>query len=423
VRADPTRSSSLLSGGRGPEGDDFARAFVLFRALSTALAIGGGRFTDTARAPAPRPHALPPGTAAHEPDDRNVGHVGEPRRDVDAAGYRDSARREGADLTAQGDQRVRQGESGLLTKYTPPTSEPRPVRPRHELDDTHPCLALVLPIHCIGYRPLSWELFRPLAAHSERESGPKITSPRSQRTKGGQHVTSRACRTQRRQPIFRGDHPIAPSHDQKGKHHMRSKLILAGLAAALVMAFATTSASARNISISHGELFLVVWSQLRFVSGGTTAAECDVTLDGSFHYKTFLKVRESLVGYITRAIANNCGSGSATVLTTNLPWHIRYQGFEGTLPNITGIRLRLLLTEFRLHDRIFGTECLARTTSTEPAEGVARLSAGTERRLVTGLTADGNARIRCGILNGTFEGTGVVRELPNLSTNLLVRLI
>jgi hypothetical protein len=206
---------------------------------------------------------------------------------------------------------------------------------------------------------------------------------------------------------------------------MRTKLILAGLTAALVMAFAANSASARNISISHGELWLVTWTQLRFVSGFGTAVECDVTLDGSFHYRTFIKLRDTLVGYITRAISGRCNTGSATILTTNLPWHIRYQSFEGTLPNITGIRLRLILAEFRLRTG-FGTECLARTSATEPAEGVARLGNGTERRLVTGLTADPNARIVCREpleTRGGFEGTGVVRELPSLNTNLLVRLI
>ena len=205
---------------------------------------------------------------------------------------------------------------------------------------------------------------------------------------------------------------------------MRSKLILAGLAAALVMAFAANSASARNISISHGALFNAQWRELRFDNGGATAFACDVTLEGSFHYRTFLKVRESLLGYITRAIVNNCvNGGSATVLTTNLPWHIRYQGFQGTLPNISGIRMRLILVEFQLKDRIFGSTCLSRSTNVDPAEMVARLEAGTQRRLTTGLTADPTAtNMRCTI---TFdlEGTARVTELPNGTTNLLVRLI
>jgi hypothetical protein len=208
---------------------------------------------------------------------------------------------------------------------------------------------------------------------------------------------------------------------------MRSKLILAGLTAALVMAFAANSASARNLSISHGELWLVTWRQLRFVSSLGVGAECDVTLDGSFHYRTFIKLRETLVGYITRAISGRCETGSATILTTNLPWHIRYVGFRGTLPNIVGIRLRLILAEFRLHTAQ-GPECLARTTATNPGEAEAGLTNGLERRLVTGLTVDPNAEIPCREpvfpINGHFEiNTGVVRELPLLNTNLLVRLI
>jgi hypothetical protein len=203
---------------------------------------------------------------------------------------------------------------------------------------------------------------------------------------------------------------------------MRSKLIFAGLAAALVLALGTNSASARNLSFSHSELFNASWSQVRFIGGGGAAAECDVTLEGSFHYRTFLKLRDTLIGYITRAIGNHCSTGSATVLTTNLPWHIRYQGFVGTLPNISGIRLRLILGEFRVRVNI-GVECLAKATETEPTEAVANLSAGTERRLVVSATADPNARFRCGMFTGGFEGTATVREAPLGNTNILVKLI
>jgi hypothetical protein len=204
---------------------------------------------------------------------------------------------------------------------------------------------------------------------------------------------------------------------------MRSKLILAGLVAALVLAFGTNGASARNLSFSHGALFNASWRQVRFSSGGSVVSECDVTLEGSFHYRTMLKVREALIGAISRVVANNCRTGSATVLSTNLPWHIRYQSFEGTLPNITGIRAVLVLAEFRVHERIFGTECLTITSAAAGAAGIARLSAGSERRLVIGLTADPANRIRCGILEGSFEGTGTIAELPGGNTNILVRLI
>jgi hypothetical protein len=204
---------------------------------------------------------------------------------------------------------------------------------------------------------------------------------------------------------------------------MRVKLTLIGLAATLVMAFASHAATARNLSISHGELFTAEWRQLRFESGGLTATECDVTLEGSFHYRTILKVRESLVGYITRAISNNCRVGSATVLTSNLPWHIRYRGFESFLPAISAIRLSLILVEFRIHEPIFGTECPIKTTTERPAVMAARLSAGSEGRTVIALTADPTARIPCFVFEGGFNGSATVREGFGRAENLLVRLI
>jgi hypothetical protein len=204
---------------------------------------------------------------------------------------------------------------------------------------------------------------------------------------------------------------------------MRIRLIFVALAAALLMALSASAASARNISISHPELWNAVWSQVRFQSGGATAAACSVTLEGSFHYRTFLKVREALIGYVTRAIMRNCTEGSATVLTTNLPWHIRYQSFEGTLPNILAIRVLLLLEELQIKERIFGTTCLKRTTNTEPDVLALRLTVGLERRLITGVTHDEGVTIRCGILNGSYSGTGTISELPGGNTNLLVRLI
>jgi hypothetical protein len=214
------------------------------------------------------------------------------------------------------------------------------------------------------------------------------------------------------------------AYTQGGTAHMRIKLTLVTLVATLLMAFATSSPSARNISISHGGLFTAEWRPLRFVSDGLVAAECDVTFEGSFHYRTFLKVTNSLVGYITRAISNACRSGSATVLTANLPWHITYQSFEGALPNITGVRIALILAEYRLHERIFGTtECLSRTSVGQPWILVARLGAGSESRLVTGLTSNTVNTIGCGFIEFAFEGTARVREVPGASENLLVRLI
>jgi len=200
---------------------------------------------------------------------------------------------------------------------------------------------------------------------------------------------------------------------------MRAKFILAGLTAAVAMAFATTSTSARNLSISHGRLWNLIWTNLQIKSSGLVAVDCEVTLEGSFHYTTIAKIAHTLIGHITRARVGTCRTGSATVLTGRLPWHVTYEGFEGALPDITGVRLLLLGAQFRYHEPILGTECLF-ITNPERAIGIARLDAGSGNRNVTGLTADPTPRIRC-TLTVQLEGTAVFREVGG--EPILVKLI
>jgi len=204
---------------------------------------------------------------------------------------------------------------------------------------------------------------------------------------------------------------------------MRSKLVIAGLTASFVMAFAATDASARNLSISHTALFNGIWRQLRFTASTATVAQCDLTLEGSFHYRTMSKVLHALIGHITRARINNCTHGSATVLSSRLPWHITYEGFEGTLPDITAVRLLLTGAELRIHEPVFGTECLARTSTTEPAVIAAELTLEYEDTDVRSLIFDPRPGIRCGILTFHTEGSGRMTELPNGAENILVSLI
>jgi len=87
---------------------------------------------------------------------------------------------------------------------------------------------------------------------------------------------------------------------------MRIKLILAALTAASAMAFAASSASARNLSISHGRLFTGIWTSLQLRASGVVAVDCEVTLEGSFHYTTAAKVAHTLMGHITRARIGVC---------------------------------------------------------------------------------------------------------------------
>lgn len=211
--------------------------------------------------------------------------------------------------------------------------------------------------------------------------------------------------------------------DQGCSMHTRIKLITVGLAAALLMALAAGSASAGNLSLSHGSLWRAVFRPLQFKSGSLVAAACEVTLEGSFHTTTIRKVERALIGYITKAAVGACERGAATVLTATLPWHVEYGGFTGSLPEISGVRLLLIGASFQIRDAILGSICLSRTSEAEPAAGIAELPAGSENRIVSGLRAEETQRIRCGSLNGAFAGTASVTEQPGGAANLLVKLI
>jgi hypothetical protein len=125
----------------------------------------------------------------------------------------------------------------------------------------------------------------------------------------------------------------------------RSKLILAGLGATLLMGFAVSTAAARNFSVSS-QNFRGTFNNLRFEAIGITDT-CRVTIEGSLHTRTIAKVAGSLIGYITRVTIGQCSQGT-TVLTATLPWHISYEGFSGRLPAITLLILRAAETRFRI---------------------------------------------------------------------------
>jgi hypothetical protein len=183
--------------------------------------------------------------------------------------------------------------------------------------------------------------------------------------------------------------------------HTRSKLVLAGLAATMLMAFAVGSASAGRLSISNQNL-RITWNALEFFGEGGIEAtvRCHVTLEGSFHSRTIAKSIGSLLGYVTRATVSpreQCTGGAATILAATLPWHVTYEGFEGTLPNITGIRLGLKRTAFLVEVGL-GTSCLfAEGGVGSTARGTAVREAGGR---ITNLLPD--ETIRLARVSGTF---------------------
>ena len=147
----------------------------------------------------------------------------------------------------------------------------------------------------------------------------------------------------------------------------RGRLLLAGLASATLLSTAVSTAAANRLSVSETE-FEVKWEALVFAEAFTNIT-CPVTMLGRFHSRTIVKVTRILVGMINHAVVGRCEfDGRATVLQETLPWHITYDGFIGTLPAITHIRLHMVGASFRVGDGIF---CLARTDFAEPAVGTA----------------------------------------------------
>jgi hypothetical protein len=137
---------------------------------------------------------------------------------------------------------------------------------------------------------------------------------------------------------------------------IRSKLGLIGLAATMLMAFAVTTATARNFSLSNNNI-RVTFNNLELAAEGLPTDTCHVTLEGSFHSRTFAKTVGTLLGYITKVTTGNCSTGT-TVLAATLPWHVRYTSFSGRLPNITLITGRVAGASFQVGE--FGFNCLAR---------------------------------------------------------------
>jgi hypothetical protein len=177
-----------------------------------------------------------------------------------------------------------------------------------------------------------------------------------------------------------------------------AKLGLTTLIAALLLASAVSAASASNLSIEPQNI-RTTWSSLEFVSPIVTV-RCPVTLEGSFHSRTMPKVMRLLIGAVTRVTIkrDSCREGEASI--TGLPWHITYEGFAGTLPRITAIRLLLSRFLFNIN-RPLG---LARTckygTATDNVSGDASINPELLVRNLIPVNTRNEAHILEGILSG-----------------------
>jgi hypothetical protein len=158
---------------------------------------------------------------------------------------------------------------------------------------------------------------------------------------------------------------------------MRTRRLVTASIAMLVLAVAAGAASANKLSFSS-QRYRVTWTSLSGVGGGLEV-ECVVTVEGSFHSATIAKTRGLLIGNITKANVGPCGGAGRiyalngvevllgrTVINT-LPWHVKYESFEGTLPRFETVRLNIVGAA--LLAEIFGFNCLYRSTAARPWSG------------------------------------------------------
>lgn len=100
-----------------------------------------------------------------------------------------------------------------------------------------------------------------------------------------------------------------------------------------------------------------------------------------------------------------------TFLQETLPWHVTYEGFTGTLPNIRETVLLFVNMSFRFDPSGIAPACLARTTAINNLSGAAIREAGGS---ISSLRVDETDRIPlsngfgCELFVGQFIGNGSV---------------
>jgi hypothetical protein len=149
------------------------------------------------------------------------------------------------------------------------------------------------------------------------------------------------------------------------------RLLLSALLSGLALVTIASQAAGRRIEVTQQQV-KAVWTSAEpiiFELEAGMRMSCPVTLEGSFHSRTLSKVADELIGYVRRFTLNSStcrrqGLESISVLAETLPWHIQYRGFQGTLPNITGINYEIVGSSFQVTQS--GLMCLYRGTEALP---------------------------------------------------------
>jgi hypothetical protein len=199
------------------------------------------------------------------------------------------------------------------------------------------------------------------------------------------------------------------------------KLLLAIAGATVLLGALVSAASAGRLEF-NSQAIMARWGSVNFNAPfGTT--RCQVTLEGSLHSRTMFKQIGSLIGFITRAIRGPCVIGtSATILTETLPWHVRYSGFSGFLPEITSIIVHVIGASFRVREP-GGITCLFRSAATQPAVMNFHRDTVTHNIIEASLNGTIRTGAECFNVEGSFSSTEGVVSVSNSNERVQISLI
>jgi len=194
------------------------------------------------------------------------------------------------------------------------------------------------------------------------------------------------------------------------------KVLIVAISATAVMGLMVGTASANRFA-SSGNFLTATWTNMVFTDSFGGQAVCPVTLSGSLHSRTITKTGGALGGFLNTGTVGNCSTGSATILQASLPWHLRYLGFTGTLPNIGSILFNVIGASFRVTTTT-GVPCLFTSSATQPVIGAFALSGGVIRSATVSGRLVSNEACAFG-----FRATGNLSGTSNTITPLTITLI
>lgn len=189
------------------------------------------------------------------------------------------------------------------------------------------------------------------------------------------------------------------------------KLILMALTAALLLSFAAGTASARNGLIASPSTVEAIFPELTFSdTTGLVEVICEVTLNVTFH-ESVAKTIGSLAGFAEVAVDEaGCEGGTAGLLDVNDervtglygPYHITFDGFTGTLPNIQSVSLQLNEVKFWIEA---GVTCLA---NEQPISGTSSGGNPATELDVIEANVPLEGGILCNLTSGKLDGSAAL---------------